>query len=44
MDFWNFKDFTYVATTHWFWLLLAALLGLVIGWISCRDEPTARER
>ncbi len=39
MDFWNFKDFTYVAVSHWFWLLLALLLGLVVGWLSCRDRP-----
>ncbi len=42
MDFWNFKDFTYVAITHWPWLLLAALLGLIIGWMYCQGE-TAEE-
>ncbi len=39
-DFWNFKDFTFVATTHWLWLLLALVLGLVVGIMSCRDECT----
>jgi hypothetical protein len=37
-EFWNFKDFTYIASTHWPWLLLALALGLVVGLVSCRDE------
>lgn len=38
MDFWNFKDFVSVATENWIWLLLALLLGLIVGFISCRTR------
>jgi len=43
MDFWNFKDFIFVAASNWFWLLLALILGLLVGWLSCiTDRATAR--
>ncbi len=37
MNFWNFKDFMAVATHNWLWMLLALLLGLIVGWFACRD-------
>lgn len=30
----------YLITHLWIWLLLALIIGLVIGWITCSGEPT----
>lgn len=35
MDFWNFEDFMSVAAFNWLWLLMALILGLLAGWLSC---------
>ncbi|GEM_PF-4728180 len=37
-EFWNFKDFLSVAGHYWPWLLLAGLLGLVLGLRACGGE------
>jgi predicted flap endonuclease-1-like 5' DNA nuclease len=29
----------YLITQYWFWLLLALLLGLIVGWLTCSKEP-----
>ncbi len=36
MDFWNFKDAMIVASHNWPWLLAALVLGLIVGWVTCR--------
>lgn len=36
VDFWNFKDSLMVAQSNWLWLLLALVIGLIVGWITCR--------
>ncbi len=36
LDFWNFKDAFIVAQTNWVWLLLALVIGLMVGWATCR--------
>jgi len=41
-DFWNFKDFMVVGGHYWLWLLLAALLGLIVGLLSCGGQDTSR--
>ena len=41
-DFLNFKDVLIVATHNVLWLSLALVLGVVVGWLSCRpaSEPS----
>jgi predicted flap endonuclease-1-like 5' DNA nuclease len=29
----------YLITQYWFWLLLALVLGLIVGWLTCSKEP-----
>lgn len=43
MDFWNFKDLMIVASHNWLWVLLALILGLVVGWITCRHEDQKQQ-
>ena len=43
-DAWNFKDFAFVATSNWLWLLLAFALGLVAGFVACREERAMARR
>jgi hypothetical protein len=35
LDFFNWTSTTYVALSNWVWLLVAALIGVYIGWRSC---------
>lgn len=34
-DFWNFKDALIVASSNWMWLLMALIIGLIVGWVTC---------
>jgi len=34
-DFWNFKDAMIVAQDNWMWLLLALVVGIIVGWVTC---------
>ena len=34
-DFWNFKDAMIVAQSNWMWLLLALVIGIIVGWVTC---------
>jgi hypothetical protein len=42
-DFWNFKDTLEVAQSNLMWLILALIIGLIVGWVTCvrRDDRTA---
>ena len=35
-EFWNFKDAFIVAQSNWVWLLVALIIGLIVGWVTCR--------
>jgi len=41
-DFWNFKDALVVAQANWMWLLLALVIGLIVGWVTCARQDDAR--
>jgi hypothetical protein len=34
-EFFNWNDTGYVIASNWFWLLLAGLIGVGIGWWTC---------
>ncbi|MGB7205331.1 MAG: hypothetical protein WBD37_07650 [Anderseniella sp.] len=36
MDLFNFKDVMVVFHHNIWWLLAALLLGLIVGWMTCR--------
>lgn len=35
-DFFNFKDSLVVAQDNLLWLILALVLGVIVGWVTCR--------
>ena len=37
-DFWNFKDAMVVAQNNLMWLVLALVIGLIVGWITCARQ------
>ncbi len=37
-DFWNFKDALVVAQANMMWLILALIIGLIVGWITCTRQ------
>ena len=41
-EFWKFKDALIVAQSNWMWLLLALIIGIVVGWVTCvrSDDDT----
>jgi len=45
-DFWNFKDTMVVAQSNWMWLILALVLGLIIGWMTCvrQDDNISEDK
>lgn len=43
VDFWNFKDALVVAQSSWMWLVLALVIGLIVGWITCVRHDDASE-
>ena len=45
-DFWNFKDAMVVAQNNLMWLVLALILGLIIGWVTCtpQDDSTSEDK
>jgi len=34
-DFWNFNDALIVAQENIVWMILALVIGVVVGWITC---------
>ena len=34
-EFWNFKDALIVAQENIVWMILALVIGIVVGWITC---------
>ena len=39
-DFWNFNDSWIVVTHNWFWMLVAVVLGVVVGWVTGARETS----
>lgn len=37
MNAWNFDDAMTVASHNWHWLAAAMVLGLIVGWVTCRS-------
>ncbi|MEM7632947.1 MAG: hypothetical protein AAF299_00200 [Pseudomonadota bacterium] len=37
MNAWNFNDAMTIANHNWHWLAAALLLGLIVGWVTCRS-------
>ena len=35
-EFWNFKDAFIVAQSNLVWLFVALVIGLFVGWVTCR--------
>ena len=46
-EFWNFKDAFVVAQSNWIWLIAALVIGMFVGWATCRysndDEAKVAE-
>lgn len=40
-DFWNFNDALIVAQSNWMWLLLALIIGIIVGWMTCARDDEA---
>ena len=38
VDFWNFHDTLFLAKENWLWLLIALVLGIIVGWTTCSQE------
>ncbi len=39
-EFWNFNDAMIVAEHNWLWLLVALVIGLLVGWFTCRPHTS----
>ena len=37
MNGWDFNDTMMVANYNWHWLAAALVLGLIVGWVTCRS-------
>jgi hypothetical protein len=41
MDFWNWTNTMYLVQHHFWWLLLAFLIGCWVGWTTCDTSRNA---
>lgn len=41
-EFFNWNDFGYVVSHNIWWLLLALVAGIVVGWWTCDTSAKAR--
>jgi len=38
-ELFNFHDTFFLVQGNWLWMLVAAGLGIWVGWVSCSGEP-----
>jgi uncharacterized protein involved in exopolysaccharide biosynthesis len=41
-ELFNFHDAMFVVWQNWFWLLLALVLGAVVGFVTCQRRSDVR--